>query len=103
MSVALSVAFTGLCALIADGDGTPGQILLLDARGIGEVRGVTLPEHAPTLVVSLNDLANPDSSRPTRVIAGTPGQTGRVDQVGLWDFTGSEVRIRPQGGWGPGL
>ena len=60
--------------------------------------GVTLPAHAPTLVVSLNDLANPDSSRPTRVIAGTPSHTGRVDQVGLWDLTGSEVRIRAEGG-----
>ena len=67
MSIALSIAFTGLCALIGDGDGKPGEILLLDAKGVGEVRGVTLPEHAPTLVVSLNDLANPDSSRPNRV------------------------------------
>jgi hypothetical protein len=54
-------------------------------------------------VVSLNDLANPDSSRPTRVVAGTPGRTGRVDQLGLWDLTGSEVRIRAQGGGGAGL
>ncbi len=103
MSIALSVAFTGLCALIGDGDGKPGQILLLDASGVGEVRGITLPAHSPTLVVSLNDLANPDSSRPTRVIAGTPGRTGRVDQLGLWDLTGSEVRIRAQGGGGTGL
>jgi hypothetical protein len=97
MSIALSIAFTGLCALIADGKGTPGQILMLDAKGIGEVGGVTLPEHAPTLVVSLSDLANPESSGPTRVIAGAVGQ------VGLWDLTGSEVRIRAQGGEGGGL
>lgn len=103
MSIALSVAFTGLCALIGDGDGKPGEILLLDARGVGEVRGVTLPGHSPTLVVSLNDLANPDSSRPTRVVAGRPSQTGRVDQLGLWDLTGSDVRIRAQGGGGNGL
>jgi hypothetical protein len=103
MSIALSVAFTGLCALIGDGDGKPGEILLLDAGGVGEVRGVTLPAHAPTLVVSLNDLANPESSRPTRVVAGTPSRTGRVDQLGLWDLTGSEVRIRAQGGGGSGL
>ena len=103
MSITLSVAFTGLCALIGDGDGKPGQILLLDASGVGEVRGITLPAHSPTLVVSLNDLANPDSSRPTRVVAGTPGRTGRVDQLGLWDLTGSEVRIRAQGGGGTGL
>lgn len=103
MSIALSIAFTGLCALIGDGDGRPGEILLLDTRGVGQVDGVALPEHAPTLVVSLNDLANPDSSRPTRVIAGTPGPSGRVDQLGLWDLTGSEVRIRTQGGEGPGL
>jgi hypothetical protein len=103
MSIALSIAFTGLCALIGDGNGKPGEILLLDAKGVGEVRGVTLPEHAPTLVVSLNDLANPDSSRPTRVISGTPNHAGRVDQLGLWDLTGSEVRIRAQGGGGSGL
>ncbi len=103
MSIALSVAFTGLCALIGDGDGKPGEILLLDAKGVGEVRGVTLPAHAPTLVVRLNDLANPESSRPTRVVAGTPSRTGRVDQLGLWDLTGSEVRIRAQGGAETGL
>jgi hypothetical protein len=103
MSIALSIAFTGLCALIGDGDGKPGEILLLDTKGVGEVRGVSLPEHSPTLVVSLNDLANPDSSQPTRVVAGRPSKTGRIDQLGLWDLTGFEVRIRAQGGDGPGL
>lgn len=103
MSVALSIAFTGLCALIADGDGAPGQVLLLDGKGLGEVRSVNLPEHAPTLVMSLRDLANPDSSAPSRVIAGAPGQTSRVDQLGLWDLTGSEVWIRAQGGGESGL
>lgn len=98
MSVALSIAFTGLCALVGDGKGGRGEILLVDAVGVGAVRGVRLPEHAPTLVISLGDLANPDSSRPTRVIAGTPDAAGRVDQLGLWDLKGSEVRIRPQGG-----
>jgi len=103
MSVALSVVFTGLCALIGDGDGKPAEILLIDPRGVGEVRGVALPEHAPTLAVSLNDLANPDSSRPTRVVVVTPSQTGRADQLGLWDLTGFEVRIRVQGGDGRSL
>ena len=103
MSVALSIAFTGLCALIGNGDGKPAEILLVDTKGVGQVSGVTMPAHAPTLVVSLNDLANPDSSGPTRVVAGTPSQTGRVDQLGLWDLTGTEVRIRPQGGAGVGL
>jgi hypothetical protein len=103
MSIALSIAFTGLCALVGDGDGKPGEILLLDTRGVGAVQGVSLPEHAPTLVVSLNDLANPDSSRPTRVVAGRPSAAGRVDQLGLWDLMGFEVRIRAQGGEGPGL
>jgi len=103
MSVALSIAFTGLCALIGGGDGQPGQILLLDAKGVGEVRGVSLPEHAPTLVVSMNDLANPESSRPTRVVAGRPSQTGRLDQLGIWDLTGFDVRIRAQGGEPEGL
>ena len=36
MSIALSIAFTGLCALIGDGDGRPGQVLLLDAKGVGQ-------------------------------------------------------------------
>jgi hypothetical protein len=96
MSVALSIAFTGLCALIGGGGGKPGEILLLDAKGVGEVRGVSLPDHAPTLVMSMNDLANPESSRPTRVVAGRPSH-GRVDQLGIWDLTGFEVRIRAQG------
>jgi len=103
MSVALSIAFTGLCALIGGGDGKPGEILLVDAKGVGQVSGITLPEHAPSLVVSLNDLANPDSSRPSRVIAGTPSHTGRVEQLGVWDLTGSEVRIRAQGVESTGL
>jgi hypothetical protein len=103
MSVALSIAFTGLCALIGGGDGKPGEILLVDAKGVGKVGGILLPEHSPTLVVSLNDLANPDSSRPTRVIAGTPNHTGRIDQLGLWDLTGAGVRIRVQGGEATGL
>ncbi len=103
MSVSLSMVFTGLCALVGDGDGKPAEVLLLDARGVGQVRGVTLPEHAPTLVVSLNDLANPDSSAPTRVVAGRAGPNGRVNQLGLWDLTESEVRIRAQGGEGQGL
>ena len=99
MSVALSIAFTGLCALVADGNGTPGEILLVDAKGIGEIGGVSLPAHAPTLVVSLSALANPDSSGPTRVIVASPGQ----EQVGLWDLTGTEVRVRAQGGEATGL
>jgi hypothetical protein len=97
MSVSLSIAFTGLCALIGGGGSKPGEILLLDAKGVGEVRGVSLPDHAPTLVVSMNDLANPESSRPTRVVAGRPGPSGRVDQLGIWDLAGFEVRIRAQG------
>jgi hypothetical protein len=98
MSTALSIAFTGLCAIIGNGDGKPGEILLVDARGIGEVGGVALPEHAPTLVVSLRDLANPASSGPTRVVTSAPGQASGGDQLGLWDLTGTEVRIRAQGG-----
>ncbi len=92
MSVALSVAFTGLCALVTGAKSTPGEVLLVDAKGVGEVRGVTLPEHAPTLVVSLRELANAESSNPTRVVAA-----GGSEQIGLWDLSGSEVRIRAQG------
>src|SRR5262245_5175061 len=98
MSVALSVVFTGLCALVGDGDGKPGEILLIDPRAVGEVQGIAVPEHAPTLALSMSGLANPDSSRPNRVVAGTPDRTGRVAQLGLWYLSGSEVRIRAQGG-----
>ena len=78
MSVGLSIAFTGLCALVADGSGAPGEVLLVDAVGIGEVGGVILPEHAPTLVVNLRDLANPDSERPDRVV----GRRADADRTG---------------------
>jgi hypothetical protein len=103
MSTALSIAFTGLCAIIGGGDGKPGQILLLDARGVGEVGGVSLPEHSPTLVMSLRDLANPATSAPTRIVTSAPGRTSQGDQLGLWDLTGAEVRIRIQGGVAAGL
>jgi hypothetical protein len=105
MSVALSIVFTGLCALVTDGGRARGQVLLVDAKGIGAVGGVVLPDHAPTLVASLGDLANAATSGPTRIVttrlAGTPAAA--ADQVGLWDLTGSEVRIRIQGREGAGL
>jgi hypothetical protein len=107
MSVTLSVVFTGLCALVADGDRAPGQMLLVDARGVGEVGGVLLPPHAPTLVVRLRDLANAETSQPTRVVvAGLgrgPSAPLATDQLGLWDLTGTEVRIRVQGREDAGL
>jgi len=103
MSGSLSVAFTGLMALVGSGDGRPVDVLLLDAPALGEVRGVALPAHAPTLVVSLNDLANPDTSAPTRIVAGRTGPAGRVQQLGLWDLSGAEVRIRTQGEAGEGV
>jgi len=107
MSVTLSVVFTGLCALVADGDRAPGQMLLVDARGVGEVGGVLLPPHTPTLVVRLRDLANPETSDPTRVfVAGLgsgPLAQPTTEQVGLWDLTGTEVRIRVQGREATGL
>jgi hypothetical protein len=90
MSAALSIVFTGLCALAADGRG-PGQVLLVDANGL--VPG--LPPHAPTLVVDLRDLVSPDASAPTRVVLG-PGTTGAA-QFGLWDLSQAEVRVRVAG------
>jgi hypothetical protein len=93
MSVGLSIAFTGLCALVAGNDGGPAEVLLLDANGVGEVGGVRLPAHAPTLLVGLRDLANAEASAPDRVISSTDGE-----QAGIWDLAGSEVRIRTQGG-----
>lgn len=98
MSVALSIAFTGLCALVADGNEGPGEILLVDAQGVGAIGGISLPAHAPTLSMSLSALANPDTSHPNRVIVGA-GQ----EQVGLWDLAGTEVRIRVQGSEATGL
>jgi hypothetical protein len=102
MGIGLSIVFTGLCALVTDSERASGQVLLVDAPGVGEVRGVLLPEHAPTLVVSLASLANPESSRPSRVVTAWPGQvtgtsTGMVEQLGVWDLRGAEVRIRVQG------
>ncbi|HUL76012.1 MAG TPA: hypothetical protein VL691_02015 [Vicinamibacteria bacterium] len=97
MSVALSIVFTGLCAVVADGDRAPAEVLLVDASRVGEVGGVAIPAHAPTLVVSLDALANAASSGPTRVVlAGSGG--GLSEQLGIWDLTGSEVRIRVQEG-----
>jgi hypothetical protein len=116
MTIGLSIVFTGLCALVTDGQRGSGQVLLVDAKGIGEVGGVVLPEHAPTLVVSLASLANAESSRPTRVVMAWPGEGAIAErtpaspglspspgQIGLWDLSGSEVRIRVQGGAAAGL
>jgi hypothetical protein len=101
MSVALSVVFTGLCALVTDGEHGPAQVLLVDAPGLGEVAGVALPEHAPTLVASLASLANPETSGPSRIVTtrgGAPGSAGFADQIGIWDLTGAEVSVRFAGG-----
>jgi hypothetical protein len=92
MSAALSIVFTGLCALAADGRG-PGQMLLVDARGV--VPG--MPSHVPTLVVDLRDLANPDTSAPTRVVLGPAAAGAVAAQIGLWDLVGAEVRLRVPG------
>jgi len=102
MGIGLSIVFSGLCALAADGNG-PGQVVLVDARSLGEVGGATLPAHAPTLVLELGSLVNPEESRPDRVVAGWPGSGSSVGQVGLWDLAGSEVRIRVPGDQGSGL
>jgi hypothetical protein len=92
MSAALSIVFTGLCALAADGRG-PSQMLLVDTRGVAP----GLPSHAPTLVVELRDIANPDTSAPTRVVLGPASTGGAAAQIGLWDLTGAEVRVRVPG------
>jgi hypothetical protein len=103
MSVALSVVFTGLCALVTNGDRAPAELLLVDAQGVGPVNGVLLPEHAPTLAVSLRSLANAETSHPTRVIAGSLDRGTSAEQIGIWDLTGSEVRIRVANAQEPGL
>jgi hypothetical protein len=102
MGIGLSIVFSGLCALVTDGGMSSGQVVLVDAGSLGEVGGVTLPPHAPTLVLELGSLVNPEASRPERVVAGWPGAES-VGQVGLWDLTGSEVRIRVQGSDASGL
>jgi hypothetical protein len=96
MGIGLSIVFTGLCAVVSDGPQATGQVLLVDAQGVGDVRGMKLPEHAPTLAINLTSLANAASSYPTRVVTAWPGQ------LGLWDLKGSEVRILVQGGNGGG-
>jgi hypothetical protein len=109
MSVAVSVVFTGLCALVPGGERRPAQILLIDARNIGEIGGARLPAHAPTLVASMNTLANAETSAPDRTVAAWPGRGseaasfpgrgfGVPEQMGIWDLTGSEVTIKVQGG-----
>jgi hypothetical protein len=102
MGIGLSVVFSGLCALVTDGGGGAGQVVLVDARSLGEVGGVVLPAHAPTLVLDLGSLVNPESSQPERIVAGWPGAES-VGRVGFWDLSGSEVRIRVQGREGSGL
>jgi len=102
MGIGVSIAFSGLCALVtSNGTGT-GQVVLVDTKAFGEVGGVELPAHAPTLVLGLGSLVNPEASGPERVIAGWPGNEA-AGPVGLWDLTGSEVRIRVQGSDGSGL
>lgn len=103
MTGSLSIVFTGLCALVGNGDGRPAEVLLLNAPAVGEAHGIALPEHAPTLVVSLSDLANPDTSAPTRVVAGPAGPGQGTEQVGLWDLSDAEVRIRVEGAPGAGV
>ncbi len=103
MGIGLSIVFSGLCALVDAGGKGPGQVVLVDARSLGEVAGATLPAHAPTLVLDLGGLVNPEESRPDRVVAGWPGGGSSVGQAGLWDLAGSEVRIRVPGSDGSGL
>jgi hypothetical protein len=98
MGVAVSIVFTGLCALVTGGDRAPGQVLLVDTNGVGKVAGIELPAHAPTLVVSLSSLANAETSSPTRVVTAWPGGSAlAAEQLGVWDLKGSEVSIRVQG------
>lgn len=96
MGIGVSIAFSGLCALVTNSGSGTGQVVLVDTRSLGEVGGVALPAHAPTLVLELGSLVNPEMAQPERVIAGWPGGES-TSQVGLWDLTGSEVRIRVQG------
>jgi hypothetical protein len=93
----VSIVFTGLCALVTGADQRPAQVLLVDARALGQA----LPEHAPTLVASLGIVANSESSAPDRVVAAVPGVGfGSLEQIGIWDLTGTEVRIRVPGARG---
>jgi len=109
MGVAVSVVFTGLCALVTGGSWQmPAQVLLVDAHGVGAVDGVPLPEHAPALVARLSALVNAETSAPTRVVSAWPGRSsvlasqpglgfGAPEQIGIWDLSGTEVRVKVQG------
>jgi hypothetical protein len=103
MGIGLSIVFSGLCALVTDGANGPGQVVLVDAKSLGAADGVALPAHAPTLVLDLGSLVNPEASEPDRVVAGWPGGESSSGQVGFWDLAGSEVRIRVPGKEGSGL
>jgi hypothetical protein len=92
MSVSLSIVFTGLCAIATDGRG-PSQALLVDAAAVAP----GIPTHDPTLVVDLRDLANPDTSAPTRVVLGPAAAGGDAAQFGIWNLMDSEVRVRIPG------
>ena len=96
MGISLSIAFSGLCALVTNSGTGTGQVILVDTKGLGDVGGVALPAHVPTLVMDLESIVNPEVSGPERIIAGWPGSES-AGPVGLWDLTGSEVRIRVQG------
>jgi hypothetical protein len=97
MSVALSIVFTGLCALVGSGDGRPGEVLLVDAAGVGKVGGTRFPAHSAVLVVGMAELTNPDTSGAAQVVTMRPTPRSRLEQVGVWPLAGTEVRIRVQG------
>lgn len=69
MGIGLSIVFSGLCALVTDAGNRAGQVVLVDPPGLGEVGGVSLPAHAPTLVLDLGSLVNPETARPDHVVA----------------------------------
>ena len=76
MGIGVSIVFSGPCALVTDG-GKTGQVVLVDPPGLGQV-GVNLPAHAPTLVLDLGSLVNPETAQPDRVVAGWPAPNPRA-------------------------
>src|SRR5262249_12883024 len=101
MASTVAIDFTGLCA-VALGPQTM-EAILLDAtklKPVGSPAMALIPHDAYldgdlADVQEQRDPATGVVARPTLVVARPSKQlNGGVDQVGLWDLAGCEVRLR---------
>ena len=105
MGIGVSIVFYG-AVRARYGRTAPARTgVLVDAKGVGEVGGIELPAHAPTLVVASAASSTPKraarraSSRRGRRALRRPrrGRAGR--QIGLWDLTGCRSQYSRPRGW----